>query len=527
MRGRITQVTLFRHGIGCFRRGVQVSGPARVELSFPPAAMDAILKSLTVEDRGGGYLAAMTFEGPEGDSPRRQVVLDLRGEGAREAVISYAHGVPSWRMSYRLLVDTSARTVTVQGFGLVHNTTDEDWLEVALSLVVGRPLALQRELYAPLSGAEAPGPTFAAGGAPDNPQATLHRLRREGSAARRDMSMTFVVESEPRGAEQEPPLRYDVATPVSIPAGRSALVPLLRRTLPGCGLVGLMVEGARGGHPLLALQLRNDTHLSLEAGPATVYLDGAWAGEAMVEATRPGEERLVPFAVESGCRVEVEFGTLPEREQALTPGSGYLFHTTRSRDVTTWTVRAGHVPIDRLYIDHPADRHAEFIDAPEPVARLGEADRFEVRVQPEGRTSLTLTQRRSQTETLWVTPEQVQEHLALARRLSADPAVVEILAALVDIAATIGAHRGERAQLDESCNRLARQIARSRKTLETLSADASDPRERERRAAALATLVDDEEKLRAEQEQRHVADRLVQEHKRRFRDEAVRWLGEA
>ncbi len=518
MWGRIAQVTLHRQGMAWVRRVVQVQGSARLTQRFPADGVEVLLRSLSVEDRGGGYLAGITYPAGEEGAGEREVTLEVRGEGEREVQIAYALALPAWRVTYRLQVDTRARTVTLWGFAQLVNLSGEAWSEVGLSLVGGQPLTLRSSRYDPTTGAGGEAQRAAA-----PPQAsattTFHRLRREGASSRRDMSMTFVVESEPGGREAEAPQRLDVATPVSVPSGSVALVPILRRTLADAPLVGLLEEGARSGHPLLAARLRNDTHLTLEAGPTTVLVDGAWAGETLLERMAPGEERLIPFAVEAACQVEVEFGASPEREQSLTPGRGYLFHSTRTRDVTTWSVRTSPgALIERLYIDHTSDRHAEYLDSPEPAARLAGVDRFEVPLLPGGRGRLALTQRRTQTETLWVTPEQSREHLELARRLGADPAVVEALALLVDIAGAISQHRAERARLDERCAALSRQVARQRKALEVQEED--DP-------ARVAELRLDEEALQQAQEQRHAADRQVQEHKLHFRDEAVRWLGEA
>src|SRR5438105_9972953 len=43
-----------------------------------------------------------------------------------------------------------AGKATMQGFAVVENTTDEDWKDVRLVLVAGRPVSFKMDLYEPL-----------------------------------------------------------------------------------------------------------------------------------------------------------------------------------------------------------------------------------------------------------------------------------------------------------------------------------------------------------------------------------------
>ena len=60
----ITRMTLDQHGVGFFERRVQMSGK-EVELSSPVEAMNDVLKSLTVIDRGGGHVLGIDYATPK------------------------------------------------------------------------------------------------------------------------------------------------------------------------------------------------------------------------------------------------------------------------------------------------------------------------------------------------------------------------------------------------------------------------------------------------------------------------------
>jgi hypothetical protein len=83
------------------------------------------------------------------NSQKRTVSLHLTGEGKRTVKIGYVLENPIWKTSYRLMLDKGNKA-TLQGFALVENTTEEDWKDVRLVLVAGRPISFQMDMYQPL-----------------------------------------------------------------------------------------------------------------------------------------------------------------------------------------------------------------------------------------------------------------------------------------------------------------------------------------------------------------------------------------
>ena len=83
------------------------------------------------------------------DTQKKTVTLDFSGEGSRRVRVGYIMETPVWKTSYRLVLsDTEAPFL--QGWALVENTTDEDWQDVRLSLIAGRPISFAMDMYEPL-----------------------------------------------------------------------------------------------------------------------------------------------------------------------------------------------------------------------------------------------------------------------------------------------------------------------------------------------------------------------------------------
>ena len=61
----VTRVVMFSSGVGYFSRSGEVEGDARVDLSFPEPDINDLLKSMVLEDFGGGRVAAVSYDSRE------------------------------------------------------------------------------------------------------------------------------------------------------------------------------------------------------------------------------------------------------------------------------------------------------------------------------------------------------------------------------------------------------------------------------------------------------------------------------
>ena len=58
-------------------------------------------------------------------------------------------GAPVWKTSYRLELRQDKKPF-LQGWAIVENATENDWNNVRLSLISGRPISFRMDLYTPL-----------------------------------------------------------------------------------------------------------------------------------------------------------------------------------------------------------------------------------------------------------------------------------------------------------------------------------------------------------------------------------------
>ena len=363
------------------------------------------------------------------------IVVSSEGRGERELLVGYTVASPVWKTTYRAVLDAAGQPF-VQGWAIVENTGSDDWRDVRLSLVSGSPLSFVQHLQQPFyrhrsvlplphglrpepqaiglvrprrfdleegvdlgveggvsGGVEGGVPGGVVGGVvgglpderpSDGPRTTLSDLVAAGSG----------VEARARPVTVGDLFDYQVQGPVSVPRGRSALIPILQERLSG-ERVSFWGEQERDGErPLAALRLRNTSSLTLEGGPITILDGDVYAGEAQLDRLRPGEERFVRYATDLATVVETrtEEGRRPAFLVRVQEGVFEAhFHRTRT---TTYTVTNQSERPRVVYVEQARLPRWE-LDAStlRPEQEERNAWRFRLELGPRSRADLPVTER--------------------------------------------------------------------------------------------------------------------------------------
>ncbi len=77
----------------------------------------------------------------------KSVGISFPGKGARKVSVGYVAEAPLWKPTYRLMMGDAPKLI---GVAAVENTTDDDWENVKVKLVSGRPMTFKMDLYDPL-----------------------------------------------------------------------------------------------------------------------------------------------------------------------------------------------------------------------------------------------------------------------------------------------------------------------------------------------------------------------------------------
>lgn len=262
----------------------------------------------------------------------RTVGVDVRG-AAEDLRISYVVPAPAWRVSYRIA--RSAVRTTVMGWGIVHNPVDEDLHDLDLVLTTGQPVSFVIDLYNPKNvaravveeesrAAAAPtrferarrssavpgGGPLGRGGAVDAVRMAAPMMAMEEEAYDGGGGAGAMAESFGGGATYEDRgelFEYRVGAKVALKRGGSAMVPLFAEDVDA-KKERIWRLGAPPS-PDLVLTYKNSTGAVLEEGPAVIYDDDVYAGEAMLPYSARGSEVKLAFAKDLAVRCKAQPGS--------------------------------------------------------------------------------------------------------------------------------------------------------------------------------------------------------------------------
>jgi len=347
--------------------------------------------------------------------------------------VSYVVENPIWKTSYRLVLSKDGKPY-LQGWAVVENPSDEDWNNVRMSLVSGRPISFQMDLYQPLYVprpvvepelfASLRPPTYnepmevakpAEGDDEQKERKAILRLddvrmgrfkeTTKKSKAEKDMAhfarQSLAESAAKMGDAEAAPVNYfglergavaSAATaanlgdffqyvidhPVSLPRQKSAMLPIVSTDVEGAK-VSIYNEHTLAKHPLLGLRLKNTTGVHLMQGPITVFERDTYAGDSRIMDLQKGEERLVSYAVDLGTEVEPVAKNDPDRFTHVKIVKGIVFTTSKIRETKTYNVKNRSEQARVVLIEHPF-RPDFKLTSKEPKERARDVYRFEVEV---------------------------------------------------------------------------------------------------------------------------------------------------
>jgi hypothetical protein len=354
------------------------------------------------------------------DTQKKAVSLSFNGEGKRTVKVGYVVENPVWKTSYRLVIKDKGKPY-LQGWAVVENTQDEDWNNVRMSLVSGRPISFQMDLYQPLFVSRPTvEPELFASLRPPTYQGAMEQqkvsqMTKEINGLTRDQKvvrqMTELLMSESKGGQSkgdeklEKRLRseeivlekgvesaaaamelgdffqYAIEQPVNLARQKSAMLPIVTKEVDGTK-VSIYNPSTHPKFPLLGLKFKNTTELHLMQGPITVFENNSYAGDARILDLQPKEERLISYAIDLGTEVETITPNAADQLIAVKINKGIIEATHKVRETKIYNAKNRSQQERTLIVEHPYRPQFKLI-APEKYSeRARDVYRFQVQVKP-------------------------------------------------------------------------------------------------------------------------------------------------
>jgi len=553
----IAQVVLFSSGVGYYQREGEVDGHARIDMAFPVQDINDLLKSMVLQDLGGGQVSAVSYDsqdpiektlrsfainltnnpsygqilqqargekvevtmqqtattqpallmgtiigvekqrqqtGPNAfvdvemlnvfaadgmrsckmvdvqrvrflnpimdnelkralevlalshDSQKKAVSINFAGQGRRPVRVGYVTEAPIWKTSYRLVLEKEGKDAKdskpfLQGWAVVENTTDNDWNNVRMALVSGRPISFKMDLYQPLyvarpmvepelfaslrpptynsaveaknspgrpAGADdalkraeksagamrsiapgAAGAGFGGGrggvGGGGGPGAASRGTLGDAEEERLGATMSFGMDprqgvtSAASALEMGDFFQYVIDKPVTLPRQKSAMLPIVNQDVQATR-VSIYNQNVHAKFPLLGLKFKNTSGLHLMQGPVTVFEGSSYAGDARIMDLQPNEERLISYAIDLGTEVEPVIEAGADRLTAVKVQKGVLSATHKIRESRHWNLKNRSDHDRTVVVEHPYRQEFNLVKPEKASERARDVYRFEIKV---------------------------------------------------------------------------------------------------------------------------------------------------
>ena len=323
------------------------------------------------------------FETIKPNSSFVNLTLIPNTDAETEARVQYAIAqLGAWKISYRLRALEGRWEL--EGQAVVDNNTDEPWDDFRVSVISGHPISfstdlaeirpvlrsrvnvvadealgsvlmedavarnvllsdirpaydMNENLHSPVSIAErgivSPARKKNGGSSPS----VARSMAESASPAALYGARAQQMQAETRQIDEE--VEYVSPSTVSIGANKSAIIPLFAQALDEARKVLVYKPERHPDRPFRAVRFKNETPHSLGHGVCTLFEEGAYVGKAILETTPPGDERTLPYALESGVRVFEKALPVESRRVAVRISQGKAIFESETRSETTYTVQ--------------------------------------------------------------------------------------------------------------------------------------------------------------------------------------------
>jgi hypothetical protein len=250
-------------------------------------------------------------------------------------------------------------------------------------------LGLNRQLDRARAGA-VPAAPRAAAGAPG--RGGFLADAKQDAQARADYRTS--IESVAQAADVGEMFRYQIAAPVKLARGKSAMLPIVNESVQG-ERVAIYNEATHAKHPLSGLKLKNTTDLHLMQGPITVFAEGAYAGDAQIQDLPPGTERLISYAMDLDTEVAPLAKDTPDRLVSVKISNGLLLTSHKFERNKTYTVKSSGKETRNVLVEYPLDPAWTLVAPKEPAEKTRNMYRFAVKAEPGKPATLEVKEERT------------------------------------------------------------------------------------------------------------------------------------
>ncbi|MFQ6048330.1 MAG: hypothetical protein ACE5K7_03085, partial [Phycisphaerae bacterium] len=141
----------------------------------------------------------------------------------------------------------------------------------------------------------------------------------------------------------------------------------------------------------------------LMQGPVTVFDTDTYAGDARLDDLAPGQKRLLSYALDLKCQVEMQRKSTPSQTVSIRIAKGTMIVRSKHIDKRTYRVKNDDTKPRTLLIEQPYQPDWKLVEPPEPFERTRQHYRFRLTVQANSTAELPVRLERYDAERVILT----------------------------------------------------------------------------------------------------------------------------
>jgi hypothetical protein len=441
----------------------------------------------------------------------RALEIDVDGSKPQHLGIAYMVPTPVWQSSYRLILGQAGHETELEGWAIINNTSGNDWNNVQLALVSGRPVSFLTQLYQPLYLAQlwaslpeaqaltpelyeggigtgvgagvgrgegiiggvpggVPGGTpggviggviggFGQAPAPPPPLAAARAVRVTDGFGPSSVQVNTATAAVGELFE------YSFPQAITIRSNESAVIPFVQQAVTARKV---LVETNQTEHPRNAVEIVNDAGKTLDGGPITIYDGGAYAGEALMATLPKGDKRLVSYAEDLSTRISTTESPGDQYVTDIHVRRGVMTVVRAEEDKMVYDIYNIEPKAKVLYIDLPVIPGEKPVQT-QPVETTANNYRYKVTLAAAGETKFPIAFRRTFNNGLILNNLSSEDLADYVENKSVSAATRNQLGRVVDLKCRVAAVEGQMEATKNDLEAAARDEARTREDIVALN----------------------------------------------------------
>jgi hypothetical protein len=237
---------------------------------------------------------------------------------------------------------------------------------------------------------------------------------------------TFSLPSAAAARELGDLFEYKLKDPITIAKNRSALVPIVNASV-AAEKVSIWNERSGAPRPARALWLTNSSGLTLDGGSFSVLEEETFAGEGVFDPIRPGEKRLVSYALDLALNASSKNSNEAQRVTRVRISQGVMTHESEVRERKTYAFRNEDSAPRTVLVEHPVRVGYALRSETKPEETTADWMRFRLRVEPKQTAALVVEESRPVAATYQLTNVDAKQVALFVRQQSINKTVEDAL----------------------------------------------------------------------------------------------------